>query len=86
MARQYDQRRKSSSKRGYDAKWRKAREHYLSMNPYCVECGDLATVVDHIIPHKGDMGLFWDPSNWQQLCASDHSRKTVLKDGGFGNG
>ncbi len=44
----------------------------------------LATEVDHIIPHKGDMSLFWDPSNWQSLCHACHSRKTAREDGGFG--
>lgn len=32
-----------------------------------------AVIVDHIIPHKGDMELFWDESNWQGLCVSCHS-------------
>jgi 5-methylcytosine-specific restriction protein A len=44
-----------------------------------------ATVVDHIIPHKGDMGLFWDKANWQSLCKPCHDSKTRLEDGGFGN-
>ena len=35
-----------------------------------------ATVVDHIIPHRGDMKLFWDESNWQALCESCHNHKT----------
>ncbi|WP_085981300.1 MULTISPECIES: HNH endonuclease signature motif containing protein [unclassified Paenibacillus] len=42
-----------------------------------------ATVVDHITPHKGDMGLFWDQGNWQPLCATCHSIKTAKEDGGF---
>ena len=29
-------------------------------------------VVDHIKPHRGDMALFWDRSNWQTLCADHH--------------
>jgi hypothetical protein len=28
----------------------------------------LATVLDHIVPHKGNGELFWDPANWQGLC------------------
>jgi 5-methylcytosine-specific restriction endonuclease McrA len=32
-----------------------------------------ATVVDHRIPHRGDMKLFWRRSNWQSLCAPCHS-------------
>jgi 5-methylcytosine-specific restriction protein A len=45
----------------------------------------LAEVVDHIIPHRGDMKLFWDPTNWQGLTKVDHDRKTALEDGGFGH-
>lgn len=44
-----------------------------------------ATEVDHIKPHRGDMVLFWDESNWQGLCRSHHSRKTAGENGGFGN-
>ena len=69
---------KSSTQRGYGYKWQKARERFLSLNPLCVYCErkgrvTVATVVDHIIPHKGDQVLFWDESRWQSLCASCHS-------------
>lgn len=33
-----------------------------------------ATVVDHIVAHRGDTRLFWDSSNWQSLCTLHHSR------------
>lgn len=81
----YDTNRGTASQRGYDAKWRRARTYYLSQHPICVRCGDIATVVDHIIPHKGDMNLFWSANNWQPLCKPCHDRKTVQEDGGFGN-
>lgn len=29
-------------------------------------------VVDHVIPHRGDLVLFWDASNWQTLCPDHH--------------
>ncbi|WP_370267435.1 HNH endonuclease signature motif containing protein [Nioella sp.] len=29
-------------------------------------------VVDHIVPHRGDLALFWDPGNWQTLCPDHH--------------
>lgn len=32
----------------------------------------VATVVDHVTPHKGDQALFWDPVNWQSLCKRCH--------------
>ncbi|WP_390622926.1 HNH endonuclease [Ralstonia syzygii] len=44
-----------------------------------------ATVVDHIVPHKGDQHLFWRRSNWQALCKACHDRKTAREDGGFAN-
>jgi 5-methylcytosine-specific restriction protein A len=30
-------------------------------------------VVDHRIPHRGDMELFWDTSNWATMCTPHHS-------------
>lgn len=84
-----DKERGSSAARGYGGKWQKARATFLSNNPICVAClakGFVveATVVDHIVPHKGDMGLFWDSGNWQALCKACHDRKTAAEDGGFG--
>jgi 5-methylcytosine-specific restriction protein A len=67
----------SSTERGYDHRWRKARGEYLRLHPLCTHCEDLgifeqATVVDHTIPHRGNMDLFWDKSNWQSLCRACH--------------
>lgn len=86
-----DRRRGTSASRGYGHKWRKERLEYLEKNPVCVMCLaagtiEAATVVDHIIPHKGDDKLFWRRSNWQPLCETHHNEKTVREDGGFGNG
>ena len=39
-----------------------------------------ATVVDHIVPHRGDQKLFWDQNNWQPLCKSCHDKKTLTED------
>ena len=76
---------KSTSEKGYTYRWNKARLRYLKVHPLCVRCqakGKLtkATVVDHIIPHRGDQKLFWDESNWQALCKSCHDRKTKTED------
>ena len=66
-------------KRLYDSViWREARKRYLNEHPFCVMCRRRgverrATVVDHIVDHKGDLVKFWDESNWQSLCATDHS-------------
>jgi len=77
--------RASARERGYDSNWRKASKQYLKVNPLCKHCereGKLtkATVVDHIIPHRGDKVLFWDESNWQPLCKRCHDRKTRTED------
>jgi 5-methylcytosine-specific restriction protein A len=89
-----DQRRGTARERGYGPKWSAAREGFLAKHPKCVDPFRLhgptvdASVVDHIVPHKGDFssgGLFWDRHNWQPLCKSCHDRKTAAENGGFGN-
>ena len=82
--------RGSRHERGYTSKWAYARARYLFSHPLCVECmrgGHVtaATVVDHRIPHRGDMKLFWDKGNWQSLCKPHHDEKTAREEGGFGN-
>ncbi len=69
----FDQTRPTARERGYDTKWDKARAAYLAKHPTCAKCGEPATVVDHIVPHKGDMKRFWDRRNWQPLCTTCHS-------------
>ena len=39
-----------------------------------------ATLVDHVIPHRGNEALFWDESNWQSMCDACHSRKTATEE------
>lgn len=72
-----DAQRGNATQRGYGAKWQKARAAYLRRHPICKQCPALATEVDHITPHCGNMQLFWDSSNWQPLCKSCHSAKTM---------
>lgn len=77
----------------YGARWQRYRLTFLAEHPLC-ECGDcrkynrlwVATVVDHVIPHRGNLGLFWDPENHQAMAKTCHDRKTAREDGGFGNG
>ena len=76
---------RSAAGRGYGAAWRKARKTFLQVHPLCEECrmqGKYvkATVVDHIVPHRGDQKLFWDRENWQALCKRCHDRKTMTED------
>lgn len=69
--------RPTAAQRGYGSKWQRAREGWLRAHPLCKMCADLgkiveATVVDHVVPHRGDMKLFWDRANWQSLCKICH--------------
>ncbi|WP_159245058.1 HNH endonuclease [Pseudomonas koreensis] len=79
----------TSSQRGYDYKWQKARERYLLDHPLCVYCSRhgltvAASVVDHKIPHRGDQQLFWHEANWQALCKPCHdSIKQAEEAGGL---
>jgi len=69
--------RPSAAKRGYGRPWQKARRLYLAQHTVCRECGtEAATVVDHIVPHRGDEVKFWDVGNWQGLCEPCHTAKT----------
>lgn len=69
----HDRRRPSARQRGYNTEWQKARAAYLIAHPYCALCGNPASHVDHINPHRGDDALFWDRANWQALCAHCHN-------------
>lgn len=71
-------------------RWRKLRARHLDQNQLCVMCkaeGRVteAKVVDHIVPHRGDMNLFWDADNLQSLCKPHHDvTKQSLEKGGTG--
>lgn len=88
--RQYNrEERPGYSKRLYKTvRWQRLRKKVLLASPLCSECarqGKItpATVVDHIVPHKGNLELFWDENNLQALCKSCHDRKTA-KEGRWG--
>jgi 5-methylcytosine-specific restriction enzyme A len=74
QVRQYhDRDRGSAWSRGYDANWQRARLVHLSESPVCVCCqanGVIvpATMVDHVVPHKGNPDVFWNKADWQSLC------------------
>ena len=85
----YDDNRPSTSARGYDFRWKKARLHFLRRHPLCAQCQaagriEPSTVVDHLTPHRGDMTLFWDEGNWQALCETCHNQKTRKETDGGG--
>lgn len=54
----------------------------LTREPWCRMCAakgwrTRAEVVDHVVPFRGDWGLFVDPSNHQSLCKHHHDQKTA---------
>lgn len=88
--REVDRRRPTATQRGYDGKWKIARDAFLKRNPYCAECqrqGKItkANVVDHIKAHKGNMQLFWDVKNWEALCGFHNRSKAAKQEGRWGD-
>jgi 5-methylcytosine-specific restriction endonuclease McrA len=78
----------TTAQRGYGGKWQRYRLKFLERNALCVMCqakGKVteATVVDHIVDHRGNQALFWAPDNHQGLCKPCHGIKTAA-DGGIG--
>ena len=66
----------------YDTqRWRRASKLFRAYNALCVMCEQAgrikpASLVDHVMPHKGDVELFWDETNWQSLCWKCHGVKS----------
>ena len=85
-------RRPSPSRRGYGQSWRRLSLMFRRSQPLCADPFGIHASegrqfvagehVDHIKPLRAGGTNEW--SNLQTLCASCHSRKTVLEDGGFG--
>jgi 5-methylcytosine-specific restriction protein A len=64
--------------------WRNTRADVLHLEPFCRTCAligidKVATEVDHITPHNGNMELFWNRENLQPLCIHCHSSKTMTE-------
>lgn len=73
----YEGRRGSARQRGYSPQWDKRSRFYRLSHPLCLGCKAIgrieqATLVDHILPHRGDPSLMWDESNWQPSCKWHH--------------
>jgi 5-methylcytosine-specific restriction enzyme A len=66
-------------------RWRKIRRMKLNTDPLCAYCKQMgrhavATVVDHIKPHRGDYDLFHEWGNLQSLCKPCHDSAAAVKD------
>lgn len=75
---EYDQRRGSARERGYGARWDKSSAGFKRSHPLCLGCEAVGwvtatTITDHVIPHRGEMTLFWDRDGWQPSCGWHHS-------------
>jgi 5-methylcytosine-specific restriction protein A len=73
----HDERRGSSSKRGYNKTWEKVRKNYLARFPLCERCKEQgritsAVLVHHIKPIRQG-GERLNPDNLQALCVSCHA-------------
>ena len=84
--------RRSAYARGYTKRWARTSKAFLARHPLCgmrpggvppvmsacflAQRTTAATQTDHVIPHRGDQRLFWDPTNWQALCTSCGTRKS----------
>ena len=71
----YDDRRGSSTQRGYGYAWQQRRKAGLLREPTCRMCGKAATDRDHKIPKS--QGGSDDDSNTWSLCKTCHARKTA---------
>jgi 5-methylcytosine-specific restriction enzyme A len=72
----------------YGKRWRKRARHQLQIEPLCRMCASegritAASVVDHIIPHRGDINSFW-LGELQSLCTFHHnSTKKIIEQRGY---
>ena len=68
--------------------WRRRRRAHLRIEPLCRICGQagrvtVATIVDHIVPHRGDWNAFLR-SDVQSLCTLHHnSTKHMIEVRGY---
>ena len=86
--------RPSSPKRLYGKRWHRRAHNFRRQFPLCgmrprglapvmSQCFDEGRTTpgfqtDHVVPHRGDLRLFWDElGNWQTLCAACGARKTA---------
>ncbi|MFT9447825.1 HNH endonuclease signature motif containing protein [Gluconobacter japonicus] len=78
--REFDQKRGSARKRGYDADWEKVRARHLAINPCCCvpECRTPRDRlnVDHIESVRESPERRLDPTNLRTLCQAHHSART----------
>ena len=75
--------KKASDDMKWGTPWKEYRARFIEVNPRCYACGNKATVVDHLRPHKGDEKLFKQLDNHIPLCEICHNRVTAMYDKKF---
>lgn len=59
-------------------KWKALSKRILQQHPYCAICGrEDELIVHHIIPHRGNIDLFYDEENMVVVCKECHSTLTA---------
>jgi 5-methylcytosine-specific restriction endonuclease McrA len=71
----------------HGVRWGVMRRAQLSREPLCQRCLSFEIITaarhaDHVIPHRGNEGLFLNSGNLQSLCISCHSFKTMAEQKG----
>ena len=75
-------RHNAAARRWYNTtRWATLRALVLREEPLCYTCAELgltsaSTDVDHMQPHRGNPGKFWDRGNLRGMCHTCHTRKT----------
>jgi hypothetical protein len=74
----------------HSARWQNRIKHQLKIEPLCRFCKqqgivEPATIVDHVVPHRGDQNLYWFGA-LASLCKPHHDRtKQRVELHGFSN-
>ena len=68
------------------ARWKALRHDRLTEQPLCERCllqeiVTPATVVHHLVPHRGDLVKFWS-GPFENLCAPHHNSQGQMEDHG----
>lgn len=62
----------------YTYEWRKLRAKTIAGHPYCIDCGaGTGLQVDHIVPHRGDPVIFFDPAVLVVRCEQCHKKVSM---------
>ncbi len=68
-----------------NTRWHRLRARQLQLYPLCWYCRQTnrlttADTVDHVVPHRGNETLFWDPENLRSSCRQCHDSVAKEKD------